>query len=82
MFILYFLSKEYLPQIVLVCLFLFASFPLTVYQFYRLHDNFKFLNSLMINLIIMTVSAGMFIYAMVVPSYNCSQIVRYLPSDA
>jgi len=73
---------EYLPQIILVCLFLFVSFPLIVYQFYRLHDKFKFVNTLMINLLLMTISAGLFIYAMVVPSYNCSQIVRYLPSDA
>jgi len=75
-------SKEYLPQIVLVCIFLFVSFPLTVYQFYRLHDNFKFINTLMINLLIMTISAGLFIAAMAVPDYNCSQIVRFLPSDA
>ncbi|OUM69607.1 hypothetical protein PIROE2DRAFT_2475 [Piromyces sp. E2] len=28
------------------------------------------------------VCAGLFICAMLIPSYNCSQIVRYLPSDA
>jgi len=75
-------TKEYLPQIVLVCIFLFASFPLTVYQFYRLHENFKFINTLMTNLLIMTICAGLFIAAMAIPEYNCSQIVRYLPSDA
>ncbi|ORX82933.1 hypothetical protein BCR32DRAFT_267318 [Anaeromyces robustus] len=75
-------SVEYLPQIVLVCIFLFVSFPLIVYQFYRLHENFKFVNTLMINLLIMTISAALFIWALVVPSYNCSLIVRYLPSDA
>ncbi|OUM68534.1 hypothetical protein PIROE2DRAFT_3665 [Piromyces sp. E2] len=72
---------EQAPQFILIGFFLFVFAPVAYLNINKLRSNFSYGKMLNISMILIIICSMLYIMTTGIPSYICSPISRYIPSD-